>query len=125
VFSRFPDLRVASIESGSDWVTNFVHHLEDVYKKIPQEFEKNPVEQFKNNVSISPFHEDDLKGLIDTIGADHVLFGSDFPHPEGLAEPCSYVDHLPSGLPEEDLQNIMGGNLARIMRVDASVGAAK
>ena len=125
VFSRFPDLRVASIESGSEWVTGFVHHLEDVYKKIPQEFEKNPVEQFKNNVSISPFHEDDLKGLIDTIGADHVLFGSDFPHPEGLAEPCSYVDHLPSGLPEEDLQNIMGGNLARLMRVDASVGAAK
>ena len=24
------------------------------------------------------------------IGADHVLFGSDYPHPEGLAEPCSY-----------------------------------
>ena len=35
--------------------------------------------------------------IIDVIGADHVLFGSDYPHPEGLAEPCSYVDHLPAG----------------------------
>jgi predicted TIM-barrel fold metal-dependent hydrolase len=125
VFSRFPDLRVASIESGSDWVTTFVHHMADLYKKIPQEFEHNPVDQFKNNVWISPFHEDNLEELIETVGADHVLFGSDYPHPEGLAEPCSYVDHLPAGLPSEDLQNIMGGNLARIMKVDAAVAAAK
>jgi predicted TIM-barrel fold metal-dependent hydrolase len=47
-----------------------------------------------------------------------VLFGSDWPHPEGLAEPCSYVDHLPEGLADEDLRKIMGGNLARIMRVE-------
>ena len=64
---RFPDLRIASIESGSDWVTTFVHHLEDIYKKIPEEIEKNPVEQFKSNVWISPFHEDDIKELIETI----------------------------------------------------------
>ena len=57
------------------------------------------------------------------IGADHVLFGSDYPHPEGLAEPCSYVDHLPEGLAEEDVKNIMGGNLARIMRVEVPAGA--
>jgi|HubBroStandDraft_1064217.scaffolds.fasta_scaffold57697_2 predicted TIM-barrel fold metal-dependent hydrolase len=125
VFSRFPDLRVASIESGSEWVTNFVHHMADLYKKIPQEFEHDPVEQFKNNVWISPFHEDDLGELIETIGSDHVLFGSDYPHPEGLAEPCSYMDHLPSGLSDDVVQGIMGGNLARIMRVDAAVGAAK
>jgi predicted TIM-barrel fold metal-dependent hydrolase len=124
VFTRFPDLRVASIESGSDWVGTFVHHLEDLYKKIPQEFEKNPVEQFKSNVWVSPFHEDDLGQLIEDIGADHVLFGSDYPHPEGLAEPCSYVDHLPAGLSHDDLEKIMGGNLAQIMRVDAAVGAA-
>ena len=57
------------------------------------------------------------------IGADHVLFGSDYPHPEGLAEPCSYVDHLPEGLSDEDVRNIMGGNLARIMRVEQAAAA--
>jgi predicted TIM-barrel fold metal-dependent hydrolase len=72
-------------------------------------------------VYVSPFHEDDLGAIIDVIGADHVLFGSDYPHPEGLAEPRSYVDHLPADLAEEDLRNIMGGNLSRIMRVGVSV----
>jgi predicted TIM-barrel fold metal-dependent hydrolase len=124
VFSRFPDLRVASIESGGDWVAPFVEHLADIHQKMPQAFDGDPVEQFKSNVWISPFHEDNLDRLIATVGTDHVLFGSDYPHPEGLAEPCSYLDHLPSGLAEEDVQMIMGGNLSRIMGVDASVGAS-
>jgi hypothetical protein len=45
------------------------------------------------------------------------IFGSDYPHPEGLAQPCSCVDDLPAGLPREDVAKIMGGNLSRIMRV--------
>jgi len=45
-----------------------------------------------------------------------VLFGSDYPHPEGLADPASYVDEL-AGLDEESVRNIMGGNLARLMNV--------
>lgn len=125
VFSRFPKLRVASIESGGDWVAGFLEHVADTYKKMPQAFEEDPVEQFKTHVWISPFHEDNLELLIETIGADHVLFGSDYPHPEGLAEPRSYVEHLPEGLSDEDVRKIMGGNLAEIMKVDLSVGAAR
>ena len=124
VLARFPDLRVASIEAGGSWVRSFLEHLSDTYKKMPQAFDGDPIEQFKRQIWISPFHEDDLAELIGLIGADHVLFGSDFPHPEGLAEPTSYVDHLPPGLAESDLEQIMGGNLARIMKVDQTVGAA-
>jgi hypothetical protein len=49
------------------------------------------------------------------------LVGSDYPHPEGLAEPRSYLDHLPESFSEEDVEKIMGGNLARIMRVGVTV----
>jgi predicted TIM-barrel fold metal-dependent hydrolase len=117
VFSRFPELRVASIENGGNWVVPFLEHLYDVHRKMPQAFDEDPIEAFKRNVWVSPFHEDDIEALIDTIGADHVLFGSDFPHPEGLASPRSYVDHLPPGLSDDDMARIMGGNLAEILRV--------
>ena len=123
VLTRFPDLRVASIENGGDWVAPFLEHLEDVHRKMPQAFDEDPVEAFKRNVYVSPFHEDDIAQLVEVIGADHLLFGSDYPHPEGLAEPCSYVDHLPPGLPDDDVAAIMGGNLARIMRVEAPAPA--
>ncbi|MGH9231886.1 MAG: amidohydrolase family protein [Acidimicrobiales bacterium] len=116
-FTRFPELRVASIENGGDWVTPFVEHLEDVHRKMPQAFDEDPVDAFKRNVYVNPFHEDDIEQLVDVMGADHLLFGSDYPYPEGLAEPCSYVDHLPDGLPDDDVAAIMGGNLDRLMRV--------
>jgi predicted TIM-barrel fold metal-dependent hydrolase len=123
VLARFPDLRVASIESGGDWVAPFLGHLADVQHKMPQTFDGDPVEQFKRSVYVSPFHEDNFEVLIDAIGADHLLFGSDYPHPEGLAEPCTFVDRLPADLAAEDVRNIMGGNLGRIMKVDVPVGA--
>jgi predicted TIM-barrel fold metal-dependent hydrolase len=119
LLTRFPDLRIASIENGADWVIPFLEHLADVHRKMPQMFDEDPVEAFKRNVYVAPFHEDDIAQLVEVLGVDHLLFGSDYPHPEGLAEPCSYADHLPSGMPEEDVAKIMGGNLSRIMRVPA------
>ena len=121
LLSRFPTLRIAFIENGANWVLPFLEHLEDTYAKMPQAFPENPVDAFKRNVYISPFHEDDIEALAGVLGTDHLLFGSDYPHPEGLAEPCSYLDHLPKNLPEEDVAKIMGGNLARIMRVGVTV----
>jgi predicted TIM-barrel fold metal-dependent hydrolase len=117
VFSRFPDLRVASIENGAAWVLPFLEHVGDVYRKMPQMFDGDPVELFKRNLWVAPFHEDPIEPLVAELGADHLIFGSDYPHPEGLAEPASYVDHLPADMPREEVEAIMGGNLARIMRV--------
>jgi predicted TIM-barrel fold metal-dependent hydrolase len=118
LFTRFPDLRVASVENGGDWVAPFIEHLEDVHRKMPQAFDEDPVAAFKRNVYVNPFHEDDIDRLVDLMGVDHLLFGSDFPHPEGLADPCSYVDHLPEGMSHDAVAAVMGGNLGRLMGVD-------
>ena len=100
-FSRHPELRVAAIENGGDWVAPLVHDLEYAYKLMPQHFSEHPVEAFTRNVWISPFHEDDIDELIGIMGADHIVFGSDYPHPEGLAEPVTYLDHLPRDLDDD------------------------
>src|SRR5580765_71615 len=65
LLTRFPDLRIALVENGGDWVPGFVAHLEDIYRKLPQSFDEDPVAAFKRNVYISPFYEDDLGQLID------------------------------------------------------------
>jgi predicted TIM-barrel fold metal-dependent hydrolase len=56
------------------------------------------------------------------MGADRCAFGSDWPHPEGLQDPISYVDDL-KGLSDEDVAKIMGGNLMELMKVKAPVPA--
>jgi predicted TIM-barrel fold metal-dependent hydrolase len=115
--SRFPGLKVAVVENGASWVGPLLRSMADLYKKMPQEFLENPVEVFRRNIYISPFWEEDLGELAELIGEDHVLFGSDYPHPEGLADPASYADEL-AHLPEELVRKIMGGNLARLMGIE-------
>ena len=80
-FSRFPDMRFGTIENGGTWVAPFVQSLEDIYKKMPQEFSEHPVNAFKRNVFVNPFWEDALEGLLEIMTPDRLLFGSDYPHP--------------------------------------------
>ena len=46
-----------------------------------------------------------------------MLFGSDFPHPEGLGEPLEFEDQL-AGLPDDDVRKIMSQNLQDLLRLD-------
>jgi predicted TIM-barrel fold metal-dependent hydrolase len=120
--SRFPALKVAVIENGSSWVAPLLGSLADLWKKMPQDFLEDPVEVFKRQIHISPFWEEDLGALAELVGTERVLFGSDYPHPEGLADPASYVAEL-EGLPEESIRKIMGGNMARLVGVEDAIAA--
>ena len=115
--TRFPDLRIATIENGGTWVAPLVEKFEGIYKKMPQEFAEHPVEAFRRNVYVNPFWEDALEGLIDIMSPDRLLFGSDYPHPEGLGNPLSFYDDLPSSLSQVDTAKIMGGNLKELLAV--------
>ncbi|MGA0877518.1 MAG: amidohydrolase family protein [Ilumatobacteraceae bacterium] len=110
VFTRHPALRVASIEAGADWVPNLVKKFQKAYAQQPFMFAKDPVEDFRDHVWIAPFYEDDIRLLADTIGVDRLLFGSDFPHAEGLAVPTAFV---------HDLHGFSDGEIRRIMRDNA------
>jgi predicted TIM-barrel fold metal-dependent hydrolase len=94
LFHRFPNLRVASIEVGSAWAFHLAEKLAKSYGQVPQLYPEDPRETFRRHVWVSPFYEDDLAALLDLIGPDHIVMGSDYPHVEGLADPASYVNDL-------------------------------
>lgn len=58
-----------------------------------------------------------LRALIDFVGADHVLLGSDYPFDMGDMHPVESVRALK--LPEQDEANILGGNAARLLGLGA------
>jgi predicted TIM-barrel fold metal-dependent hydrolase len=109
--SRFPALKVYSVENGAAWVPSLLRELDFTWRKMPREFAEHPVEVFRRNIYVNPFWEDDVDQLVRVIGPDHVLFGSDYPHPEGLAEPLEYLDFLDkAALGEADKKKIMSDN---------------
>jgi predicted TIM-barrel fold metal-dependent hydrolase len=109
VFRRFPNVRVCSIENGSDWVHGLLRKLKKAERMNVRAFSEPPVETFRRHVWVAPFYEDDVRALADTIGVDKVLLGSDFPHAEGLADPLSFLDELKAFTPAE-IRRVMHDN---------------
>ncbi len=116
LFTRFPKLRVALIENGAGWVPNLLEHLDITWRTMPQMYAEKPSATFKRHFWMHPFHEEDPRNLVRLLGAEHVIFGSDYPHVEGLADPLSYLSEM-QGVPEEDLRKIMGGNMMDLLHV--------
>jgi predicted TIM-barrel fold metal-dependent hydrolase len=109
LFDRFPGLRVATIESGSEWVAPLHAKLKKARGQLPMSFRGDPVEQLRRHVWVAPYYEDDLEQLKRRLGADHILFGSDYPHAEGLAVPTDFVHDL-KGYDEDEVRLVMREN---------------
>jgi len=78
-----------------------------------------PSEVFRQNFYICPFFEDDPIELAQVMGVDRVLFGSDWPHPEGLDEPLSFADKLLDRATPEDTRKIMRSTTAGLIGLAA------
>jgi predicted TIM-barrel fold metal-dependent hydrolase len=120
LFGRFPGLQAISLENGSTWVGPLLRgvdkaaNLASAGPWLGGKLTERPSEVFRRHVYVAPYFEDDILHLVDLIGADHVLFGSDWPHPEGVPEPLDFVKYL-SGLPADQVRTIMRGNAARLL----------
>jgi predicted TIM-barrel fold metal-dependent hydrolase len=117
LFDRFPNVRVATIESGAEWVPLLIKKLAKSFGQMPTSFRSDPVEAFREHVWVAPFYEDDMGVLKDVLGVDRLLFGSDWPHAEGLSEPRDFAFDLRRyDFPESDIRHIMQDN-GRVLTV--------
>jgi predicted TIM-barrel fold metal-dependent hydrolase len=107
---------VATVELGSGWVPELLRRFALSYGKVPQLFGRDPVDTFREHVWVTPFQEDYVGSLVDLIGADHVLFGSDWPHPEGMYEPKAFLEDI-AELSPTDQDLIMGKNLFALLGI--------
>jgi predicted TIM-barrel fold metal-dependent hydrolase len=110
---RFPNLRFASVENGAEFLPDLFRKLRSVHKKVPGWFADDPVELFRRHVWINPFWEDDIDEVVDHMGADRVLFGSDWPHIEGMPSPLDYVVEV-KNLDAAHQQRILHDNAAEL-----------
>lgn len=123
LFGRFPNVRVASIELGCAWVPYCLHVLDHAGTLLDRNIvafgsavADRPSDIFKAKVSVSPFPEEDVRGLIELIGGDQVLFGSDWPHPEGNKTPGDYVACL-EGTQADVVRKVMRQNALNLLGV--------
>ncbi len=125
LFGRFPRLRVATIECGSAWVPFLLPRLDKAQLSctahspwIGGPLTDRASEVFKAHVRVNPYPEDDHAMLLEWLEPEHLLFGSDWPHPEGIPEPARYPEYLPAGTPPEAIRRMMRENARDLLRLD-------
>jgi predicted TIM-barrel fold metal-dependent hydrolase len=94
LFERFPTLRIASVENGAQFLPDLFRNLRETARKYAGWFHDDPVESFRRHVWINPFWEDDVRDTVAHMGPERVIFGSDWPHIEGMPRPLDYTAEL-------------------------------
>ena len=120
LFGRHPKVKVVSIENGSDWLKPLFKTVDKAAAlgrrgpMIGGKLPARPSEALAEHLWVCPFPEDDVGQLIGALGADHVLFGSDWPHPEGIREPADYLAAL-AGQDPLVTRKVLRGNTASLL----------
>jgi predicted TIM-barrel fold metal-dependent hydrolase len=121
VFGRFPNINVLVAEHGASWVP---HTLSQMDKSrgmgrngpwIGGKLTERPSAIFKRHVRVAPYPEDNVPQLVDQMSGDDsvFVFGSDFPHAEGVVKPADFEAAL-DPLPEDVKRRIMRDNAESI-----------
>jgi len=121
VFDRHPDLQVVFAEGGLGWVLPWLQDAEalyDTYGAVIEPPEHRPSYYWRNNCSAT-FQADAL-GLshLDVLGADRVMWASDYPHTEGtFGFSGTIMKAIIEQVGEADAKLILGGNAKRVFRL--------
>jgi predicted TIM-barrel fold metal-dependent hydrolase len=130
LFGRHPDVRVVSIENGAGWVPALLKAVDKAAAlgrrgpMIGGSLSERPSDELRGRLWVCPFPEDDVGVIVDALGVDHVLFGSDYPHPEGLRQPIEFAHRL-TGFDAATVHRIMRANAAELLGLEPRPSAGR
>lgn len=120
---RFPRLRIGFLEAGVGWVPYFLQRMDEEYEKRghaeAKDLRKRPSEYVKGGNIYFTCEADEvgLRFAIDHLGADHIMYASDYPHwdhsyPHSVKELADREDLTP-----EHKRKIFAENARRYYRL--------
>ncbi|MEE2033186.1 amidohydrolase family protein [Rhodococcus chondri] len=128
ICDRFPELKFVSVESGIGWMPFALEGMDwqwrnsGVHKEHPN-YELLPSEYFKRQIyGCFWFEQDSARSAIDQLGADNILYETDYPHPTSMSpgpasdavRPDDYLRRNFSHLSEADARKILHDNAAAL-----------
>jgi predicted TIM-barrel fold metal-dependent hydrolase len=127
VFERHPDLRMVITEQRAGWVVTTLEYLDDIYRSpvagIAKVLPRSPSSYFATNCYIgASFLSATEAAARDEIGITRLMWGSDYPHPEG-AWPWSResLRRTCAGMTGEEMRRVLGENAVECYGLDGTV----
>ncbi len=115
VMERHPTLRVAFLEAGGSWLPYWLSrldgHVEWLGRYETPTLTMQPSEYFKRQGWIG-FEADEpgIRTLIDFIGADRLLWASDYPHTDAKKDPVGELFEHATAIADDELSQILTAN---------------
>jgi predicted TIM-barrel fold metal-dependent hydrolase len=117
VLERHPRLRVVLGEAGIGWIPYVLWRMdaewEDQFKDLSLTM---PPSEYWRRQCWATYQTDPVGlKLLDELGADKIMWGSDFPHPDGVwPDSREYVEREMGHLPADVRHKIVCENAARL-----------
>lgn len=117
VFDRHPNLKVVCVEAGCGWAPFVMDRLDDKFRRLGAVagggLKEKPSDYLRRNVwYVAEPHERTIPAVVDLVGADHVLWGSDFPHIDADVDANTVIQHALAPLSDPDRKAVLGETAA-------------
>ena len=123
VLERHPELQIVSVESGVGWIPFVMEALHyEMAENAPRDLAKlslTPLEYFQRQIYATTwFERSDITNVVQRLGADRIMFETDFPHPTCLyPEPLKNAAENLATLSDSDQEKILSGNAMRLYKL--------
>ena len=130
VFERHPELKFVVTESGAYWAPDMLWKMSTQYKsiggaaKIAKQLgaaiPRNPVEYFDRNCYLGASTLKRVEvGRRYAIGVDNIMWGNDFPHPEGTwPHTAQHLSDTFHDVPVDETAKMLGEVAAKVYNFD-------
>jgi len=113
LFERFPRLKVVSVEAGCGWAAYLMDRLDekaDVFRKLAP-MPMKPSDYIRRNCYfVAEPEERTIGAMLDLVGEDRILWGSDYPHVDSTLGAPKLIRASIAGLSPERQAAVMGEN---------------
>jgi predicted TIM-barrel fold metal-dependent hydrolase len=138
VFDRHPGLKLALTEVRADWVPATIAHLDErmtASRMTTSRMTANPAarsaaamklkpsEYYRRHIVVAPssIHRAEVE-MRQEIGVAQLLFGADYPHPEGTwPNTREWIRNAFDGVPEDEVRQILGENAVATYGLDGDL----
>ena len=121
LFERFPRLKMVSVEAGCGWAAYLMDRLDekaDVFHKLAP-MPMKPSDYIRRNCwFVAEPEERTIGAMLDLVGEDRILWGSDYPHVDSTLEAPKLIRRSIAGLSQERQTAVLGGNALRAFGLD-------
>jgi len=122
LMDSFPEFNFSFLEAGAEFAINFKHRVQENVEQIGylQDMLTGPIDKYFDRFY---FVVDDLLleeggkrlvGAVEELGADHLFFGSDYPHDDGHLDTVTKIKQV-KDISDDVREKIVGGNAISFM----------